>query len=192
MKLARSLSVLALVFCAILSHAQTSQTPPAATQTAPATSAAKTPDAKPEDVKSVDAIVAALYDVISGPAGTRDWDRFRSLFAPEGRLIPNNVNDKGEWTHPVLSVEDFVKRAGANMEKNGFFEKGIANKSEQYGTVAHVFGTYESRHEKDGKPFARGINSFSLSFDGKRWYVVQILWQSETPAFPIPEKYLPK
>jgi hypothetical protein len=55
-----------------------------------------------------------------------------------------------------------------------------------------VFGTYESRHEKDGPVFARGINSFSLCSDGKRWYVVQILWQSETPASQIPEKYLTK
>ena len=193
MKSVRTLAVLALLCCATFAQAQAPATPSAATQSpATAAAAAKAPEAKAEDVESVDAIVAALYDVISGPAGSRDWDRFRSLFAPEGRLIPNNVNDKGEWTHPVLSVEDFVKRAGANMEKNGFFEKGISNKVEQYGTVAHVFGTYESRHEKDGKPFARGINSFSLSNDGKRWYVVQILWQPETATYQIPEKYLPK
>ncbi len=41
------------------------------------------PTAKPSDVESVDAILKALYDVISGPAGQkRDWDRFRSLFLP--------------------------------------------------------------------------------------------------------------
>ena len=189
MKVMRLLVVLALFSSVAMAQSQTPATPSTGTQAAPA---AKMPDAKPEDVKSVDAIVAALYDVISGPAGTRDWDRFRSLFTPEGRLIPNGINDKGEWIHPVLSVEDFVKRAGANMEKNGFFEKGISNKVEQYGTVAHVFGTYESRHEKEGKPFARGINSFSLCSDGKRWYVVQILWQSETATYPIPDKYLSK
>jgi hypothetical protein len=150
------------------------------------------PAAKSEDVQSVDAIVKALYDVISGPAGTRDWDRFRSLFAPEGRLIPNGVKPTGEWSHRVLTVEDFVQRAGTNMKNEGFFESGVSNKVEQYGSIAHVFSTYESRHEKDGKPFARGINSFSLASDGKRWYVVQILWQSETPAEPIPEKYLTK
>ena len=36
----------------------------------------------------MDAVIAALYDVISGPAGKkRDWNRMRSLFIPEGRLI---------------------------------------------------------------------------------------------------------
>ena len=43
--------------------------------------------ARPDDVKSVDAIIAAVYDAISGPAGERDWDRLRSLFLPEARLI---------------------------------------------------------------------------------------------------------
>jgi hypothetical protein len=193
MKFAQSLAVLALLSGSMMSHAQSPQpsaTPSPSPQTAPTT--AKAPEAKPEDVKSIDAIVAALYDVISGPAGTRDWDRFRSLFTPEGRLIPNGVKPTGEWSHPVLTVEDFVQRAGNNMKTNGFFERGISNKVEQYGTVAHVFSTYESRHEKDGQPFARGINSFSLASDGKRWYVVQILWQSETPTTPIPEKYLSK
>ncbi len=74
--------------------------------------------------------------------------------------------------------------------KEGFFERGISNKVEQFGTVAHVFSTYESRHEKDGKPFARGINSIQLVNDGKRWYVVTILWDQEKPGQEIPEKYL--
>ena len=49
--------------------------------------------ADPKDVASQDAIIAALYDVISGPAcQSRDWDRFRSLFAPGARLIPTGFN----------------------------------------------------------------------------------------------------
>jgi hypothetical protein len=190
MKFAHSLAVLALLSGSLMSQAQSSATPSASPQTA--TTMAKTVEAKPEDVKSIDSIVAALYDVISGPAGTRDWDRFRSLFAPEGRLIPNGVRADGTWAHRVLTVEDFVQHSGENVKKEGFFERGISNKVEQYGNVAHVFSTYETRHEKDGQPFARGINSFSLASDSKRWYVVQILWQQETPSSPIPEKYLTK
>ena len=38
-------------------------------------------EANPADVASIDAIMKAVYDVISGDAGQkRDWDRFRSLF----------------------------------------------------------------------------------------------------------------
>jgi hypothetical protein len=198
MRLIRSLALITVLCGAVASQAQSSQpatgetqnstaAQPSATQSA---TTAKTPEAKPEDVKSVDAIVAAVYDVISGPAGTRDWNRFRSLFIPEGRLIPNGVKPNGEWSQRVLSVDDFAKRAGEAVSKEGFFETGISNKVEQYGTIAHVFSTYESRHEKDGKPFARGINSIQLASDGHRWYVVEILWQAETPTTPIPKQYL--
>ena len=40
----------------------------------------------PGDVDTVDHLIASLYDVVSGPAGQRDWDRFRSLFVPDGRI----------------------------------------------------------------------------------------------------------
>jgi hypothetical protein len=87
MRLLRSLMVLVLLGAAAVAQAQSSS----ASTATPSATTAKAPEAKPEDVKSPEAIVAALYDVISGPAGTRDWDRFRSLFTPEGRLIPNGV-----------------------------------------------------------------------------------------------------
>jgi hypothetical protein len=42
-----------------------------------------TPAANPADVNSMDAIIAAVYDVISGPAGKkRNWDRMRSFSCP--------------------------------------------------------------------------------------------------------------
>ena len=147
--------------------------------------------AKDSDVKSIDAIMAAVYDVISGPAGDRDWNRFRSLFIPEARLIPVGV-PQGATTarYRVLSPDDYVNRAGGNFKQNGFFENEVSRKQEQYGHIAHVFSTYESRHAKGEKPFARGINSFSLYYDGQRWYVVQIMWDAENPSQPIPEKYL--
>ena len=42
-------------------------------QTAAQNAPTPAPAAKPGDVDTVEHIVAALYDVISGPAGTRDW-----------------------------------------------------------------------------------------------------------------------
>ena len=149
------------------------------------------PPAKPEDVKSIDSIIAATYDVISGPAGDRDWDRFRSLLIPEARLIPVAAgSDAGSARYRVFGVEDYVDRDRAIFKQNGFFENEVSRKQEQFGHIAHVFSTYESRHVKGDKPFARGINSFSLFNDGQRWWVVQIMWDAENPTQPIPEKYL--
>ncbi len=157
------------------------------------------PVAKPEDVKSIDAITAAVYDTISGPAGkARDWDRFRSLFVPDARLMPVRL-PRPDGTGPQhndiapYTVEDYIARSAPAMLTQGFAERGVANRVEAFGNIAHVWSTYESRHDfKEEKPFARGINSITLIKDGDRYWVVQILWDSERPGTPIPEKYLTK
>jgi hypothetical protein len=66
------------------------------------------------DTDSVDSVVRAVYDVISGPAGPRDWARFRSLFADGARLITLRVTDSAA-TPVVMTPDDYVQRAGANF-----------------------------------------------------------------------------
>ena len=162
-------------------------------QAAPAP-AASMPAANPADVASIDAIITALYDVISGPAGqARNWDRMRSLFIPGARLIPTNQRPDASVTHRVLTVEDYITGSGPQLEKNGFFEREIGRTTETFGNVTHVFSAYDSkRTAQDEKPFSRGINSIQLLNDGKRWYVVTIFWDSERPNNQIPAKYLTK
>lgn len=148
----------------------------------------------PEDVASVDAIIAALYDVISGPAGEkRDWDRMRSLFIPEGRLMPTGRNQQnGKTGYRIWTVDEYITTAGAGLEKGGFFEQEISREQEEFGTLVHLFSTYESRRKADdAKPFARGINSIQLMHDGDRWWIVSVFWLGETPDNKIPEAYLP-
>ena len=147
----------------------------------------------PKDVASLDAIMKAVYDVISGDAGkARDWDRFRSLFHKDARLIPSGKNPQtGVIGARVLTPEDYVQRSGPFLEKNGFHEREIARHVDQYGNIAQVFSTYASFHKMDDKePFMRGINSFQLLNDGKRWWVITIYWEAETPENPIPKMYL--
>lgn len=171
--------------------AQSGQSAPKASTAAAQSAEQSGPTAKPEDVKSLDAIMHAVYDVISGPAGQkRDWDRMRLLFIPGARLIPAAKQSGGDVRARVLSVDDYISRAQGFFDKEGFFESELARRVEQYGHIAQVFSTYESRHEKAGKPFARGINSFQLLNDGKRWWVVTIYWEGETPETPIPDEYL--
>jgi len=148
--------------------------------------------ADPKDVSSPEAIVAAVYDVISGPAAQkRNWDRMRTLFVPDARMIPTGKRPTGESTRRTLTVEEYITNSGPFLEKDGFFEKEIGKKTEQFGNIVHVFSTYESKKTlADEKPFMRGINSFQLWYDGKRWWVITILWQSESKDTPIPEKYV--
>lgn len=152
------------------------------------------PEAKPSDVNSIDSITAALYDVISGPKGqARDWDRMRSLFLPDGRLIPSRTDRNTHRTDAVvLTLEGYIQRASPRMSAEGFFEHSVHNQVEQFGNIAHVWSTYESRHAKeDAEPFDRGINSIQLLKSGNRYYIIEIVWDSETPASPIPKQYLP-
>lgn len=148
--------------------------------------------ARPEDVESIDAIIAALYDVISGPAGQkRDWDRFHSLFIEGARLIPTGRAQDGTVRHRVWTPAEYVANAGVSLEERGFFEREIGRTTERFGNVAHVFSAYDSKNTlQDEQPFARGINSIQLLHDGTRWWVVSIFWDSERPANPIPAQYL--
>jgi pimeloyl-ACP methyl ester carboxylesterase len=148
---------------------------------------------RPEDVSSPEAIVKAVYDVISGPAGRpRDWERFRSLFADGARMIPSGPRPSGDFGPRVLDPEGYIRRAEAAFATTAFHEKEIARRIESFGHVAHVFSTYEARHDpSDQKPFIRGINSFQLVFDGTRWWVVTIFWEAESETVKIPKEYLP-
>jgi hypothetical protein len=150
------------------------------------------PASRAADIASVDSVIAALYDVISGPAGqARDWERFGNLFARGARLIPAAPRPDGS-APPVLSPDDYVQRTRDAFLKNGFFEREIARRTEAFGTIVHALSTYESRRSpEDAKPFARGINSIQLMKSAGRWWIVTVMWDQERPDNPLPAKYLP-
>lgn len=150
------------------------------------------PAADPGDVDSIDSIVAALYDVISGPVGeARDWDRFRSLFVPGGKLMPTSERPEGGRGLRLLGVNDYIAASGDLLMQLGFREREIARVEEHFGNIAHVFSTYEGIREGDAEPFVRGINSIQLLDDGSRWWIVSVYWQGEGPDSPLPARYLP-
>lgn len=192
--------VLALVFAItprLAAQAQSPSQPSPAPQTSATPASPEVPPAppaaKPADVASPDAILAAVYDVISGPAGQkRDWDRFRSLYWPGARLIPTTTKkDVNGFAARIFSPDEYAARATPFFEKEAFYEKEAARRMERYGNIAQVFSTYESRHDPKEAPFARGINSFQLFFDGTRWWVITVFWQAESPENPVPKEFLP-
>jgi hypothetical protein len=184
-----ALCVALLSFCASAQNPAAQPSPAAPKPSAPGTPAPVS-TAQPGDVDTIDHIVAAVYDVISGPAGPRNWDRFRSLYYPGARMIPSRRDDKGTITARVSSPDEYATRAQDFFSKEGFFENSVANRVESWDHIAHVWSTYESRHAKGEKPFARGINSFQLFHDGSRWWILTVYWEAEDAAHPLPEKYL--
>jgi hypothetical protein len=186
------LAVLLVSSAAFPLRAQDDSNKPSVAVPAAAQAATPPPAAKPADVASPDAILAATYDVISGPAGPRDWDRFRSLFVPGARLIAVGKKTGDRLDLRTFTPEDYIKLGDSYFSKNGFVEREAARTAERYGNIMQMFSTYESRHDaKDAQPFARGINSFQLFYDGTRWWVVTIYWLEETPENPLPKEFLP-
>jgi len=159
----------------------------------PQTESGSAVTANPADVASIDAIITAAYDGISGPAGQkRDWDRERALYFPGARLIPTAKAGENDALAPqILDIDGFIARVEPYFAATGFYEKEIARRTEQFGCMAQAWSTYESRHDpSDPEPFMRGINSIQLFHDGNRWWIVNIYWQQESTEHPIPAQYL--
>ena len=152
----------------------------------------------PNDVDTVDHLVASLYEVISGPAGQRDWNRFRSLFVPDGRLavvIPESAATKDAPARAgdtaFLTPDMYAQRDDPYFKAHGFFERSISNRVEEFGNLVEVWSTYESRNAKDdAQPFSRGINSIQIVHARGRFWIASLLFDDERPGVTLPEKYL--
>jgi hypothetical protein len=156
-----------------------------------ATSPAAAPALQPgSDAFAINSTALAVYNVISGPAGRRDWDRFEALFA--GARLISTKRANGVVTANVMTPKEYTEKAGAYFKDHGFFERPASSRTDVFGDIAHVFSTYESRNaSSDDKPFARGINSFQLVRIGDDWKILTIFWEEEDSSHPIPAQYLP-
>jgi hypothetical protein len=181
----RRLTITAALAAALLAtatlHAQTPATQPPKTILCPSAA-------------SLDDLIKAIDEAVSGP-GDKDRTCFRSLFLPEARLIPIRIAPDGTAAPRILTVQDWID-AVAKRGSAVFYERQIKINAETWDHMAHLWSTYETRTTPDGTPpegkvLDRGINSIQAIFDGKQWHVIQIIWQAQTPANPVPEKYLP-
>lgn len=148
---------------------------------------------RPSDVSSPQAVLTALYDVISGPAARpRDWDRFRSLFLDGARLTFLQASPSGQPQLYNLTVEDFIRLAGPGYQQGaGFWEREIGHHADRFGTIAQVFSTYETRLSgPKGEVVERGINSVQLIRHEGRWWITHLVFDTETASNPIPPRYL--
>ncbi len=147
---------------------------------------------RPEDVASIDSIMKAFYEVISGSAGQpRQWERDRSLYIPGVRFVEMSEDKNGKPHAEIVDHQQFVDRSDPPLVKNGFFENELHRETKRFGNIAHVFSTYESRTTAKGPIIMRGVNSVELFWDGKRWWIASAIWDQERPDNPIPKELLP-
>jgi hypothetical protein len=148
------------------------------------------PPADPADVGSIAAIVKASYDVISGPAGTpRQWRRDSTLYSPGALFIATSV-DGGKTRVRTITPEQYRRGNNARMVKEGLIEREIGSHVERFGNVAQVRSVYEICRSEDGPVEARGVNYFSLYWDGSRWWISGMSWDDERPDNQIPPAWV--
>jgi hypothetical protein len=148
--------------------------------------------ASPADVETLDGIIAAFYDVVSGPAGqARDWARDSTLYSADVRFV-FTVGEGSQRRWVTVDHAQYAQESSPFLE-GGFFEREMHRVVRRFADIAHVFSTYEwSSPTEQGPQHGRGINSIELIYDQGRWWITYAQWQSETPDHPIPEEYLPR
>ena len=172
----RSVAVCLLLATALTSQAN-AQVPNQTTQTTN------------QDLTSPEAIVLAFFFAGSGPAGPRDFDRMRSLFAPGSRVLNVRRPQTGPTTHVSRSIDEYIDGSREYLGTNGNFEKMTKTWVERYANLAHVFCSFEARKSPTEEVSYRGVGSFQLLWDGQRWWILTAYWQGEGPDEPLPQKY---
>ncbi|MGJ3235815.1 hypothetical protein [Marivirga sp.] len=143
------------------------------------------------DVQSIEAIMSALTEVISGPADKeRDWNRFIYLFSEDAKLIPTQKTESGEVTYHYWTPQDYVKMYQKNRGGTAFYEQELHRITESFGNIAHCFSTYAVRTSENGPIERRGINSIQLLKGKDRWYIMSVFWSNESDEEKLPNKYL--
>ena len=144
---------------------------------AASTAGAQTP--RPEDVGSIDGIMKAFYEVVSGPAGERaDARRDSTLHHPDAWIA---IAGAGADGRPRVNIMDLAGYYGENAPRaQGFFEWETDRVVRRSGNMAHVWSSYASAREPDGEPFDTGVNSVTLFWDGERWWIMN--WMFDATA----------
>lgn len=160
--------------------------------TASEPAAAKDFSANPSDVVSIDAIIKATYDVISGPAGNRNWDRFNSLFLPEAKMGASVKRQNGEIVFRSFTPAEYQRNNAPYFAQNGFYEEELGREVSQFGNMAHVRSAYQFRFAPGGKVEERGVNYFTLVKSADRWWISELVWQEESSDTQIPQPLIKK
>lgn len=140
------------------------------------------------DVVTIDAIMRAFYDVISGPKGKpRQWARDKGLYVADVRFhIIDERNGRQRLT--VLNHQQYVDAVDAGFVASGFVEREIGRCTRRFGNLAQVWSVYDGWYGEGAtrRDAGRGVNAVQLYWDGKRWWITAVSWDSERPANPIP------
>ena len=142
------------------------------------------------DVSTLDGIIQAYYEVVSGPAGQpRDWERDRSLHHPQAHVVILGGSEDTGIVPRMMTLAEYHESA-SGLSDVGFFEYEISREVQRHGPMVHVWSTYEFKSTEDGPVGGRGINSIRLFHDGTRWWITSWMFDGRSDASPVPLEYL--
>jgi hypothetical protein len=131
----------------------------------------------PDDTSSVDKVIRATYEIISGPAGKRNWDRFKNLFDKEASMgVIYESKTDGKILYKTFTPEDYIAKNDPYFLKNGFVEVETGRSENIMEDIAQVFSNYEFTSNGISQ---KGVNTFLLYRDENRWYISSLIWKEQ-------------
>ncbi len=141
-----------------------------------------------QDVSTIEGIITASYEALSGPPGKRrDWARYRSLCDPDVRLVSASGDSKTGKTKIIRwNLQKYIHDVDGYLVGTGFEDKKLACVPKLYGNVATVLCGFEGREQS--KLVERGVAIYQIYNDGSRWWITSVIWDREHPGNPIPSE----
>jgi hypothetical protein len=130
--------------------------------------------------KAIGAVIDEMYDMISGPAGPRDWSRQRNCFLPEARQVRTYVDQRGRPAMLAMGLDEYAANVTPFFAENAFYEVETGRRVDLFGNIAHVWSSYEARTSPDDEtPERRGINSIQLFRHPELgWRIIAMIWDN--------------
>jgi hypothetical protein len=140
------------------------------------------------DAAQIDAVIAGMYAMISGPAGPRDWSRQRDSFHAEARQMRTGLGEDGRAWIRIMGLDDYAADTTPFFAETAFYEIETGRRTDVFGNMAHVWSIYEARsHPEAPEVMKRGINSIQLYKDPDLgWRVISMIWDNERPGLTVP------
>lgn len=139
------------------------------------------------DVKTIDALIKASYEVVSGEKGEkRQWERDNYLHYPKAVY---SYFDREQNKQVTITLEEFHKETDEMVFDTAFYESEVNREVRIFGNIAQVWSTYETKLENGGTVKRRGLNSIQLIFENNRWYIISWTFCGETDNNIIPKTF---
>ncbi|WP_297737165.1 hypothetical protein [uncultured Maricaulis sp.] len=140
------------------------------------------------DKVEIENLIKVCYEMVSGPAGPRDWSRQDEIFHPDCRQIRTGVDESGQPWMRTFSLDEYRADADAKLATMDFYEIALVNRIEVFGNIAQAWSSYEAKTRPGDAPSERrGINAFHF-YKGPngRWQIIAMIWDNERDGLRLP------